>query len=63
MVQLAGGDTADQLRLVPELLVDDAASPVGALGTDEQLPPPPPVTGCHNAGVFGGSQPTSEVWA
>ena len=22
-----------------------------------------PLTGCHNAGVLGGSQPTSEVWA
>lgn len=44
MVQLAGGVTALQLRLVPELVVPDAASPVGALGEVVQLPPPlPPV--------------------
>jgi len=61
MLQLAGGETADQLRLVPELVVDEAASPVGTLGADEQVPPPPPLTGCHKAGVLGGSQPTSEV--
>jgi hypothetical protein len=62
MLQLAGGDTTDQLRLVPELVVEDAANPVGELGAEEQLPPPP-LTGCQSAGTLGGSHPTCEVWA
>jgi hypothetical protein len=37
MVQLAGGVTAVQLRFVPELVVPDAANPVGALGLVVQL--------------------------
>jgi len=36
-VQLAGGVSAVQLRLVPELVVPDAASPVGVLGEVVQL--------------------------
>jgi hypothetical protein len=36
-VQFAGGVTAVQLRFVPELVVPEAASPVGALGTVVQL--------------------------
>ena len=43
MVQFAGGVTAVQLRLVPELVVPDAPNPVGALGVVVQLPPLPPV--------------------
>jgi len=43
MVQLAGGVTAVQLRLVLELVVPDAANPVGALGVVVQLAPLPPV--------------------
>jgi hypothetical protein len=44
MVQLAGGVTAFQLKFVPELVVPEAANPVGALGAVVQLPPPlPPV--------------------
>ncbi len=43
MVQLAGGVTAVQLRLVLVLVVPDAPSPVGALGVVVQLPPLPPV--------------------
>jgi hypothetical protein len=36
--------TAVQLKFVPELVVPDAANPVGALGVVVQLPPPlPPV--------------------
>ena len=31
-MQFAGGVTAVQLRFVPELVVPDAANPVGALG-------------------------------
>jgi hypothetical protein len=42
-VQLVGGVTAVQLRFVPELVVPDAAKPVGALGVVVQLPPLPPV--------------------
>ena len=42
-MQLAGGVTALQLRFVPELVVPDAANPVGALGDVVQLPPLPPV--------------------
>jgi hypothetical protein len=43
-VQFAGGVSVVQLRFVPELLVPDAANPVGALGVAVQLPPPlPPV--------------------
>jgi hypothetical protein len=42
-VQFAGGVTADQLRFVLELVVPDAANPVGALGEVVQLPPLPPV--------------------
>jgi hypothetical protein len=36
-VQLAGGVTALQLRFVLELVVPDAANPVGALGIVVQL--------------------------
>jgi hypothetical protein len=36
-VQFAGGVTAVQLRFVPELVVPEAANPVGALGTVVQL--------------------------
>jgi hypothetical protein len=44
MVQFAGGVTAVQLRFVPELVVPEAARPVGALGVVVQLLPPlPPV--------------------
>jgi hypothetical protein len=44
MVQFVGAESAVQLRLVPELVVPDAANPVGALGEVMQLPPPlPPV--------------------
>jgi hypothetical protein len=44
IVQLVGGVTALQLRLVPELVVLEAASPVGAFGEVAQVPPPlPPV--------------------
>jgi hypothetical protein len=32
MLQFAGGVTAPQLKLVPELVVPEDASPVGALG-------------------------------
>ena len=32
MVQFAGGVTALQFKFVPELVVPDAANPVGALG-------------------------------
>jgi hypothetical protein len=42
-VQFAGGVSAVQLRLVPELVVPEAASPVDALGVVVQLPPLPPV--------------------
>jgi hypothetical protein len=35
-VQFAGGVTAVQLKLVPELVVPEAANPVGALGTAVQ---------------------------
>jgi hypothetical protein len=42
-VQFAGGVTAVQLRFVPELVVPDAANPVGALGVVVQLLPLPPV--------------------
>ena len=43
-MQLVGGVTAVQLKFVPELVVPDAANPVGALGVVVQLPPPlPPV--------------------
>jgi hypothetical protein len=35
--------TAVQLRFVPELVVPDAANPVGALGVAVQLLPLPPV--------------------
>jgi hypothetical protein len=35
--------SAVQLRLVPELVVPEAARPVGALGVAVQLPPLPPV--------------------
>lgn len=39
-----GGVTALQLRLVPELVVPEAARPVGAFGeVAHVLPPPPPV--------------------
>ncbi len=37
MVQFAGGVTAVQLKFVPELVVPDAANPVGALGVVVQL--------------------------
>jgi hypothetical protein len=37
MVQPVGGVTAVQLKLVPELLVPEAANPVGALGLVVQL--------------------------
>lgn len=37
MVQFAGGVTALQLRFVPELVVPDEVSPVGALETVVQL--------------------------
>ena len=43
MVQFVGGLSVDQLRFVPELVVPDAANPVGALGVVVQLPPLPPV--------------------
>jgi hypothetical protein len=44
MVQFVGGVSAVQLRFVLELVVPDAAKPVGALGVVVQLPPPlPPV--------------------
>jgi hypothetical protein len=36
-VQFAGGVTAVQLRFVPELVVPDAAKPVGALGVVVQV--------------------------
>ena len=36
-MQFAGGVTAVQLRFVPELVVPDAANPVGALGVVVQL--------------------------
>lgn len=36
-MQLAGAATADQLNVVPELVVEEAVSPVGAPGTDVQL--------------------------
>ena len=42
-MQFAGGVSAVQLRLVPELVVPEAASPVDALGVVVQLPPLPPV--------------------
>ena len=42
-MQFAGGVSAFQLRCVPELVVPDAAKPVGAPGTAVQLPPLPPV--------------------
>jgi hypothetical protein len=38
-----GGVSAVQLRFVPELVVPDAAKPVGALGVVVQLAPLPPV--------------------
>jgi len=41
MVQFVGGVTAFQLRFVLELVVPDAAKPVGALGVVVQLPPLP----------------------
>jgi len=62
--QFAGGVTADQLSVVPELVVDEAVSPVGALGLAEQAAPPPPPHGPksdQSAGVFGGSQPAIVV--
>jgi hypothetical protein len=34
---------AVQVKVVSELVVEDAASPVGTLGTDEQPLPPPPL--------------------
>jgi hypothetical protein len=37
IVQLVGGVTAVQLKLVLELVVPDAAKPVGALGTAAQF--------------------------
>jgi hypothetical protein len=37
MVQPVGGVSAVQLRFVPELVVPDAANPVGALGLVVQL--------------------------
>jgi hypothetical protein len=37
MVQFAGGVSAVQVRLVLVLVVPEAASPAGALGTAEQL--------------------------
>jgi len=43
MVQFVGGVSAVQLRFVPELVVPEAANPVGALGVVVQLPPLPPV--------------------
>jgi hypothetical protein len=43
MVQFAGGVSAVQLRFVPELVVPEAANPVGALGVVVQLAPLPPV--------------------
>lgn len=43
MVQFAGGVTAVQLRFVPELVVPEAANPVGALDVVVQLLPLPPV--------------------
>ena len=43
-MQPVGGLTAVQLRLVPELVVPEAARPVGAFGEVAQvLPPLPPV--------------------
>jgi len=57
-----GALAADQLSVVEELVVPEAARPVGTLGAAEQ-PLPPPVTGCHKAGTFGGSHPTCEVCA
>ena len=42
-MQFAGGLTAVQLKLVPELVVPDAANPVGALDVVVQLAPLPPV--------------------
>jgi hypothetical protein len=38
MEQFAGAVSPVQLKLVPELVVLDAANPVGALGTVVQLP-------------------------
>ena len=43
MVQFAGGVTALQLRLVPELVVPEEDKPVGAPGVVVQLPQLPPV--------------------
>jgi hypothetical protein len=65
--QFAGGVTADQLSVVPELLVAEADSPLGALGLAEQEapPPPPPEHGPRSdqsAGVLGGSQPLIVVY-
>ena len=42
-MQFAGGVSAVQLKFVLELVVPDAAKPVGALGVIVQLPPLPPV--------------------
>ncbi len=39
MLQPDGAVTADQFKLVPVVVVEDAASPVGALGAAEQLAP------------------------
>jgi hypothetical protein len=44
IVQPVGGVTAFQLKFVPELVVPEAARPVGALGEVAHVPPPlPPV--------------------
>jgi hypothetical protein len=61
MLQLAGGVTAVQLKVVPELVVAESDNPVGALGAAEQLEHVP--TRDHRAGTSAGSHVGSEVWA
>jgi hypothetical protein len=61
-VQFAGGVTAFQLRFVLELVVPDAANPVGALGVVVQLPPLPPVPlRAEVCGLFGALSVTVSV--
>jgi hypothetical protein len=64
MEQFAGGLTADQLSVVPELVVEEEVRPVGAPGLAAQEPPPPPLPvqgpeSVHSAGTFGGCQPST----
>jgi hypothetical protein len=60
-VQFAPEVDADQLNIVLVLVVPEDVSPAGELGVTEQFAEPD--TGCHSAGTFGGSHPTSEVCA